>query len=172
MKLEHLVVATDLSEISARALRLAGSLAKMLGARLTVLHVLDVRGLTAGFTEIDAYVDVGQVLESLDADAQRAVPAFVQRVGVPEGVPVRTEIVHGVPVDEIVASAERLQADLLVLGTHGRSGFTRLFFGSVAEKVVRLAHRPVLTIGPESPADAERDGPNPPSGPAQLEASE
>lgn len=148
MGFKSILVATDLSELSVRALACAGEMAKALEASLTVLHVVDVRGLTAGFTELDVYFDVGSVLEGLEKDAREALPGFVEKAGLPAGVPVRTEVVQGVPVDRIIDFAKDNGHDLIVLGTHGRSGFSRLFFGSVAEKVVRSAHMPVLTVGP------------------------
>lgn len=151
MAFRKILCATDLSDISARALRVGGQLAKELGADLFVLHVVDIRGLTSGVTELDAYVDVGGLLQSLEGEAKKALPDFIAQAGLPEGVRAQSSVVRGMPVDAILEEAKAREADLIVVGTHGRSGFTRLFFGSVAEKIVRLAHTvPVLTVGPEA----------------------
>ena len=61
-----------------------------------------------------------------------------------------SKIVTGYPAEEIIKLAESENVDLIVMGTHGRSGIDRILFGSVAEKVVKNASKPVLTIHPES----------------------
>jgi nucleotide-binding universal stress UspA family protein len=65
---------------------------------------------------------------------------------VPPDVKVRTMVGHGTAADEIVAIADREGADLIVISTHGSTGIERLMFGSVTERVVRLANCPVLTV--------------------------
>ncbi|MEK7715145.1 MAG: universal stress protein, partial [candidate division NC10 bacterium] len=62
------------------------------------------------------------------------------------GIPVRWALEVGVPFEEIVKAAEKEGADMIVMGTHGRSGLNRLLLGSVAERVIRLAPCPVLTV--------------------------
>jgi nucleotide-binding universal stress UspA family protein len=63
-----------------------------------------------------------------------------------ERVRVRTMLVEGLPADEILRAARRARADLIVMGTHGRTGVSRVFMGSVAERVVRESRCPVLTV--------------------------
>src|SRR5690606_19428253 len=102
MGFKSILVATDLSDLSVRALACAGELARALGARLALLHVVDVRGLTAGFTELDVYFDVAAVLEGLEKEARDALPAFIAKAGLPADLEVTSEVVQGVPVDRIV----------------------------------------------------------------------
>jgi nucleotide-binding universal stress UspA family protein len=149
MAFQKILVATDLSDIAARACGVAGELASKVGAKLVVMSVVDVRGLTVGATELDTYIDVGAIHAGMEKSTTEAMPGFIEKAGVPEGVEVETIVRQGIPVDAIIDTARETGADLIVIGTHGRTGFSHLFFGSVAEKVVRLAHMPVLTVGPE-----------------------
>jgi nucleotide-binding universal stress UspA family protein len=88
------------------------------------------------------------VLSSVQRDEiLQQVHEFIQPV-VPSDQPVAVEVSEGRPVDQILERARALTADLIVMGTHGRSGFERLFIGSVAEKVLRKASCPVLTVPP------------------------
>ena len=134
--LKQVLVAVDFDETSNVALIYARSLARTFGARLHVLHVMgnsfmrpmanDPRAVEAGVTK--------RLLDTLTDDDRTALHA----------VPVlRTS---DAPADEIVKYAEAEQVDLIVLGTHGRPGVAHLFMGSVAEKVVRSAPCPVLTL--------------------------
>lgn len=139
----HILCATDFSDTAARALAHATALATRYDARLTLLHVVPVfeESLPAGLTVGRA--SAGWLRDEVLGVMHRAVaqtgaaaidPALLVEEGRPDAV--------------IVAQAAALPADLLVLGTHGRGGFTRLMLGSVAEKVVRTAACPVLTIPP------------------------
>jgi nucleotide-binding universal stress UspA family protein len=127
VSLRSVLVATDLSTPSARALDAAVALAELFGATLHVLHVV-----SAG---------------SRKNTAEKQLKSFAKELGVIELV--RTVAV-GHAADEIVKYAERERIDLIVLGTHGRSGLSRVLMGSVAEAVVRTAPCQVLTIGPKA----------------------
>jgi len=81
----------------------------------------------------------------LDTNAQAALDEVVD-MGAEHDVPVETEIVEGPPSKEIITAAEVDNCDLIVMGTHGRGGINRLLLGSVAEKVVRSASVPVMTV--------------------------
>ncbi|MGE5849127.1 MAG: universal stress protein, partial [Candidatus Methylomirabilota bacterium] len=70
----------------------------------------------------------------------------VADAGARAGVPVETRVVTGIPYDDILRIGAELRADLIIMGTHGRTGVSHLFMGSVAEKVVRRAPCPVLTV--------------------------
>src|SRR5690606_101021 len=88
-------------------------------------------------------------LPPVDADqALRHVEQFSAPLLEAAGRTAKFAVREGAPAREIVHEAERLPADLLILGTHGRSGFERLFLGSVTEKVIRSTRVPVLTIPP------------------------
>lgn len=129
---------TDYSDVSAYAGRTAAQLASHFGARLHVVHV------------VPPVTDAGPV---------DALPATVAAVGA--GFEVTSAILHGPPARAIVEYARRQHIDLIVMGTHGRTGVSRAVLGSVAEAVVRRAPCRVLTV-PDGvgidvlTADAER----------------
>jgi nucleotide-binding universal stress UspA family protein len=142
-RIRTILHATDFSEGSAVALRLACSLAQQHGARLVVVHVAEV--------PIVPYV--GGLLLPESPTYLQDVKAKLLQVGATEaGLPVEHRLVEGEPASEIVSLAAEVGADLIVLGTHGRKGLARLFLGSVAEQVLRLAPCPVLTVKPPGPA--------------------
>lgn len=147
IQFRHILSPTDFSETATRALVYATALAKWYEAKLTVLHVAPV------FAE--------RVTPSVPlASDERSAPSAPQRAGVLEELRRAAEqagaaALHPALVVEegrihpvIVDRATSLHADLLVLGTHGRGGFSRLLLGSVAEKVLRTAPCPVLTVPP------------------------
>jgi nucleotide-binding universal stress UspA family protein len=147
MELKSLLVTTDLSEASECALDAAGELARRLGARVTLLFVLD----------FDPALPPGVIALSPDREAafKRDVRSKVQaRLGELAGRHM-SELEHELVIEEgsgaartICDYAKRHAPDLLILSTHGRSGLKRMLIGSVAERVVRLAPCPVLTLRP------------------------
>jgi nucleotide-binding universal stress UspA family protein len=142
MKLESVLLATDFSSASEYAERLAMDMAQAGHARLHVVHV--VPPVTA------------------PGDAAERLTQLVRRIG--PGVAVETAVLSGRPPREIIRYAREKDASLIVLGTHGRTGVSHALLGSVAEAVVRLAGRPVLTVPlmPEAsaaPADVAAEPP-------------
>ncbi len=141
---------TDGSTCSKQALRYALSLAADWKAHLVALHVIETSVLRAARF---AFAKVGEraeetVRQSADAEAQRILQEVADAAReVAVAVEVRTST--GVPFDEIVQVAKTLPADLIVIGTHGRTGLAHVLVGSVAERVVRHAPCPVLTVRPE-----------------------
>ena len=138
-----ILVPVDFSEHSDEAVRVASDLAKLCGAPLTLVHVyqLPVYPLPEGaiFPPPEAVAEqlttAGRDLDKLAATARAA------------GAPgVETVVRQGVPFSDIVAFARDGGFDLIVMGTHGRTGLKHLLIGSVAEKVVRKAPCAVLTI--------------------------
>ena len=145
---KRILVAMDDTEPGRHALGKAIELAAVTGAQLRVLHVLDLADLArdaefVNWSEQSAErMNAGQAL--VDAAVARAREATVDADGVL--LPVETKEQK---VDEtVVAQAADWSADLIVLGTHGRSGLSRLLHGSVAEAVLRAASRPVLLFPP------------------------
>ena len=126
--LRDILVAIDFSSQSSRAFDAAAALARHFDATLHVLHVV-------GDTSQEE--SAGAKLESLTAEFAVGVEAL-------------TTVVSGNAAQEIVQYATRKNVDLIVLGTHGRSGLARVFMGSVAEEVLRSAPCQVLTIGPKA----------------------
>ncbi|HEY8505794.1 MAG TPA: universal stress protein [Gemmataceae bacterium] len=128
---------TDFSENSAFALRLASSLARDYGGRLIVLHVAPpaIVGYGEGAVppEPEGYMDMlREQLHALVSEKEA-------------GVPVEYVLTEGETVPEILRVAEERGCDVIVMGTHGRTGLGRVLLGSVAEQVVRRAPCPVVT---------------------------
>lgn len=120
----QVMLATDFSECSAEAARVAAEYAGQLGARLHIVHVVWPTGDPTPRAHLD------RLAQELSASA-----------------PVVTAVESGIPMaEQIVRYADRHGVDLIVMGTHGRTGVSRVLLGSVAERVIRTASCPVLTV--------------------------
>lgn len=141
----HVLCPLDFSETSLRATTYAKAFAHWHGATLTLLHVVPTLD-----TAIEPAVGMDEAERILMATSRDAVLAELRRLPGPPVQNDRTSLVadSGVVHTTILRHAATLPADLLVMGTHGRSGFSRLFLGSVTERVVRNAPCPVLTVPP------------------------
>ncbi|GAB7008259.1 universal stress protein [Halorubrum trueperi] len=137
----RILVPTDGSAEGKRAVAHALDLASVHGADVHALYVIDTASY-AGMPMESSWEGVGDLLRS---DAKKAVGA-VEDIATEAGVDVETAVVEGSPSREIIRYAEGNECDLVVMGTHGRGGIDRLLLGSVAEKVVRGAEVPVLTV--------------------------
>ena len=138
---DRILLPTDGSDASRAAAAHAGRLAQMAGATVQVLSVADTRNR---FESPSSGVapDVWR-----EAEEDRAEAAVAEAVAdLPDGVPVDRTVVAGVPHAEILSVAEASDADVLVMGTHGRTGLDHYLVGSVAERVVRRSPIPVLTV--------------------------
>lgn len=120
----RIVVPTDFSTCAEEAWALAQRVAQTCGSELVLVHVLEAPPDT----------EIGETLEQWAAKARQ------------RGLKARTVVRTGTPHQEIVALATDERADLVVIGTHGRGGLNRALLGSVADRVVRLAPCPVLTV--------------------------
>ena len=138
---KHVLVATDFGPSSQRAKELAVEIAKRFDATLTLVHVYEIPSYVyAGvpYTPADLITPIREgsreALGQELAEVQKTLPkaAAILRTG------------HA--ADEVLAVAKETKADLIVLGTHGRRGIPRALLGSVAEKIVRTAQAPVLTV--------------------------
>jgi universal stress protein A len=145
MDMHHILAPTDFSEFSKQAIRCGFELAQKFGAKLSLLHVVElpafpIEGLAPSKTgatlledlERQASLELGQVLPEAAGTA----------------VEVNRLVVVGTPYRKIVEVGEAVKANLIVMATHGRTGLSHLVMGSVAERVVRSASCPVLTIRP------------------------
>jgi nucleotide-binding universal stress UspA family protein len=137
----HILVAHDFSETAERALFFAVDLASALDARVTVVHAYEIYPF--GYAETVGLTT--EFVDDIERDARTGLEEVAARVRRP-GVEVRSLLRKGLPWLEINASARECRADLIVTGTHGRRGFSHALLGSVAEKVVRTAPCPVLTV--------------------------
>ncbi|MDP2055311.1 MAG: universal stress protein [Acidobacteriota bacterium] len=140
MEIRRILCPVDLSEFSASVLAYAAAFAKLFGSELTVLHVSAAAVPPAGSPTL---LPVPEARKSI-ADELHLLLAPLSSAG----VTLRTQVTEGNAASEIVRHAAEHEVDLVVLGTHGRSGFDRLTLGSVAEKVLRKTPCPVLTIPP------------------------
>jgi nucleotide-binding universal stress UspA family protein len=160
IEFKRILCAVDFSEFSRRALDHALSVARGYGSAVTALHVVAPAPAVAG-TYFGPEMAPPILLPTMDRDtATRELEQLVTAEHVP-GVKVETVVAEAAQTYRgILAQVVQLQRDLLVLGTHGRSGFERLFLGSTAEKVLRKCPCPVLTVPPKAP-DAMPRGPVP-----------
>lgn len=162
MALKRILCPVDFSEFSRRALDHALGVARCYGSTVTALHVVPPMPVVVPAPYfIGAETPPPMALPRLD---RAEVAAQVQRLAAAEQVPgveVETLVAEAPEAHrEILVQAEQLGSDLIVLGTHGRSGFERLFLGSTAEKVLRKARCPVMTVPPKAPEAMPR-GPVP-----------
>jgi nucleotide-binding universal stress UspA family protein len=139
----RIIVPTDFSSCSEEAWRLAQRLAGMSGAEMVLTHVLTEAPL---FREGPFIMPkVREVFEAARSFADAALQEWVAKARA-EGLAARAALRSGVAYQEIVTLAVDERADLIVIGTHGRGGIDRALLGSVADRVVRLAPCPVLTV--------------------------
>jgi nucleotide-binding universal stress UspA family protein len=136
----RIVCAVDFSKASARALDFAASLAQEADGALTVVHIVDVPAESADST----LPDISAYRAARFEEATRELCGTVARLG--EAWKVAPLVLAGTPYREILQVASAQQADLIVMGVHGRGAVERAFFGSTAQHVVRQAGCPVLTI--------------------------
>jgi len=142
--IQRVLCPVDFSDPSGRALDYALDLAGALGAELHLLHAyqLPVYALPDG-----ALIPSAELAASVSGDAQRAFDQLAARI--PEGVNVQRHLTEGAPHLEVQRLVKELDIDLVIMGTHGRTGLARLLLGSVAERVVRTCPVPVLSVPPE-----------------------
>lgn len=139
---KRILLPTDFSEGSKNALSYAKELAGQYGATLYILHV--IYDIAQGTGLHVPHVNLDQLYKEIEEVARKEL----ERFGLEElrGLDVQREVVKGVPYEEIVKFAEKNQIDLIVIGTYGRKGLERLFFGSTAEQVLKRASCAVLTV--------------------------
>ncbi len=146
MDFNSILVATDFSDCSGVAFSAAHTLAQRFDARLIVLHVIDHSFLDKLSSHIGKNRE--EVGKDLRHKAERDMASFLKQWN-PSGQEVDTIIATGIPFQEIAVLARDLVVDLVVMGGYGRKGrgkIEEVFFGSTAEKVVRLLPCPVLCI--------------------------
>ena len=138
-----ILFATDFSESSDFAFSRALALAKKFEARLLIVHVInepvDLRGFYVPHISFD------KLEEEIEEGARKMMEKFC-RTHIADYANYESFIIPGIPYDEVIKKAVAESADLIVLGTHGRTGLDHVLFGSTAEKVVRKSPIPVMTI--------------------------
>lgn len=139
MTFKNILVPTDGSEYTKAAVRKAIELAKLSGGKITALYVLDQTVLT----NMPMDTAVMNVYNTLEKEGKEAVD-FVRDLGAQEGIEVTLSIKEGTPVKVILD--ESPSYDIIVMGTLGRTGMSKLLMGSVAERVVRASSCPVMVV--------------------------
>lgn len=153
MTSKTIVVATDFSELSQAALQQAKELARATGSKIHLVHVVDE--LAARYIDLPDYPQMGQLQTTLERSAHVRLEEIAG--GDPSLQGASTEVLTSRSTAEaIVSFARDVHADLIVIGTHGRSGIGRFFLGSVAERLLRIAQCPVLTV-PQRTSAAKTD---------------
>ena len=147
-ELKKIVCALDLSEQSKQVAEYAIMLSKATGASIVAVYAAPTLTQYTGFHVPPNTIDnfVGEIVSG----AERSMSEFVSENF--QGVDARGVVVVGYAAEEILALADKEKADLIVMGTRGRKGIDLILFGSVAEKVVKSATCPVLTIRPTDDA--------------------
>ena len=137
---------TDFSEASLEALKYALSFAQSCKAKLILMHVVNEKIFSEGLSL--ARISAPEALEQeLAAEAGRQLRMLIP-ADARQGLDVDTVILNGNPSLEVIRYAKDHGVDMIVIGTAGRSGVEHMMFGSTAEKVVRGAHCPVLSVKP------------------------
>jgi|UniRef100_A0A7C4EY00 universal stress protein A len=148
-----ILFATDFSENSTEARQYAMEFAQAFGAELIVLHV--VNSSTIGYPSLERGVpiDIQSILATIQESVDKSLQILAKECA-DKGLKVQAISRLGFPAQEIVRVAQERAAGLIVMGTHGWTGFKHLILGSTAENVVRTAACPVLTV--RSPKDRGR----------------
>jgi nucleotide-binding universal stress UspA family protein len=145
--IKKILCCVDLSEFSPTVAEYAATLANKLGASVLCAYVAPSLSQYVGFhvppSSIDSFV------HEIVSGAEAAMDKFIEEYC--QGAPCQGRIITGYAAEEILSLAASEDFDMIVMGTHGRKGIDRILFGSVAEKVVKSAKCPVLTIRPTGP---------------------
>jgi len=136
---KRICCAVDFSDPSRLALYQAADLAKRDGAELMLVHVYEVPQ-----PAVDVLLPAVDLTGPAAAEAEQKLIGWVAEAARLRGAPVKTRILAGHPALEVARAASEAGCDLVVVGTHGRTGVKRLVLGSVAERIVREAHCDVL----------------------------
>lgn len=140
IRIRRILLASDLSECSLPAVDYAVQLANTFSASVTILHVIEWRSLGASFT-VDDFTEWDRLRESIESRLSDMAEQLRSK-----GATAQCVLKTGSPADAILDLAKEQACDMVVMGTHGRRGVSRLLIGSVAEAVLRRADCPVLTV--------------------------
>ena len=145
-KIELILVPTDFSDLSFEAFSWAALLAKEFEAEIVIVHVISAKAA------LDMTAQLGNPWESVLEREDNAMIEIFQsclQSNIGQTVETQTLVEVGLAAEKIIEAAKERDADLIVMATHGRTGLSHALMGSVAEKVVRQAPCPVLTIRPK-----------------------
>ena len=154
---ETLLVAVDFTLFSEEALIFAGKLANKLPAKILVLHVIHDPAEAPGF--YNKKMKKKKFLRSMEEAANEMMEEFLKKMkkAFPGQTPIQQAmplLVSGTPVTRIIEVAEKKQVSMIIVGSHGRTGLSRMLIGSKAERLVRLSPIPVIVIKPSKKTES------------------
>lgn len=157
LSVQKLLVPTDFSEPSFRGVKAADELARHFGAELLMINVVSMsQFVPPSGPPVPTGYQLSTFIEEL-MDAARRSMLYTINEKLSDGVKSRSFVLSGSPAEEIVNMAASENVDGIIIATHGWTGWRRFIFGSVAEKVVRLAECPVLTIPGGEDEDSQQE---------------
>jgi nucleotide-binding universal stress UspA family protein len=168
LSIKNVLFATDLSATSEAALPYATAICRHCGSMLHIVHVLSDASILMMTGGVD-YVSMSTIYEDAHTEAREKLDQISGRL---EAIPHRNYVRHGQVWENLDGIVQDEKIDLIVLGTHGRTGLGKLLLGSVAEDILRHASCPVLTVGPKVSGRArlpEFQGPRHDLAPLELE---
>jgi nucleotide-binding universal stress UspA family protein len=145
LSVKNVLFATDFSATSEAALPYATAICRHFGSMLHTAHVLSDASILMMTGGVD-YVSLSTIYEDAHTEAREKLDQISGRL---EGIPYRNYVRHGQVWENLAGIVQDEEIDLIVLGTHGRTGLGKLLLGSVAEDILRHAPCPVLTVGPK-----------------------
>jgi nucleotide-binding universal stress UspA family protein len=145
LPIKKIISPTDFSELSDMGLKAAIELTEHFSAELLVVHVVAPISAVATSAAPAAHY-LPEVMDNIRNNAENSLERTMEK-NVPGTLRAKAVLLEGSPADEIGEYAKEVNADLIVIATHGQSGWRRFMFGSVTEKVMRLSKSPVLIIG-------------------------
>ena len=141
INLKKILCPIDHSDGSKEALKYAVSFAMKNEAKLYLLHVIDIRSFDESIDTMAAQIPNDETIKQLKTKLLECIPEEIR-----SDMQLEALVVQGIPFAEIISIAKKNKVDMIVMGTHGRTGLAHIMIGSVSEKVVRKAHCPVLTV--------------------------
>lgn len=145
MEIRSILLPTDFSACANQALSYAAYFARLHGAKIVCVHVIEPIIPAVGYTGLAETLPTPDLSEQLEDAAEREFPKIADCEEF-HGLEVDEVIAHGDAAAEIVRLAAEREIDMIVISSHGRTGFGRIIFGSIAEEVVRHAPCPVLVV--------------------------
>jgi universal stress protein A len=142
---KSILVPTDFSEHSDKAIRQAADIAEQNSAKIHLFHVVD-RLQQCAVDYCIPIEDLERIQADSEAEARRKMEEETRKILESRKVDITFDVVVGTPLEEILKEESRTKADLIVIGSHGRTGLKRVLIGSVAERVMRESSCPVLLV--------------------------
>jgi nucleotide-binding universal stress UspA family protein len=146
MTISRILVPVDYSDCSGAALAFAAGIASVTGAELDVVHVWDRPAYVSDAVRVVQQGVAVSLVDLIRDNAETEMGDFLAKVTIPPGVRLSHRLLSGNPAQRILTELRLHQHQLLVVGTHGRTGVRHLLLGSVAETLVRLSPVPTLTV--------------------------